>query len=50
MERTDKDIKVWFWPRSAEYVPGQVEFSASNGVIEPDAWVRASGNGYSLLC
>ncbi|KAI9573510.1 glycoside hydrolase family 16 protein [Boletus coccyginus] len=50
MERTDKDIKVWFWPRSAEYVPGQVEFSASNGVIEPGAWGTPAAAWSSEMC
>jgi hypothetical protein len=48
VERTNRDIKIFFWPRDGS-VPVQVEFASSYEVIEPETWVRAFGNGCAVL-
>lgn len=47
VQRTDSEIRIYFWPRNGDSVPDQVKSSLSHESVDPDSWVRAFGDGCS---
>ncbi|KAH0832128.1 family 16 glycosyl hydrolase [Lanmaoa asiatica] len=50
IERTNSEIRIWFWSRNDGSVPDQIVFSSSHDAVEPQSWGMPAAAWSNDMC